>query len=84
VIQSELWAEEGRLLNDPNNERWTTAVLQFRNNLRTAHRAGLHQRRQNNRALTPTADDPEVTVDSDTLDIMRVSLTLAERREETN
>jgi hypothetical protein len=76
VIQSELWAEEGRLLNDPNNERWITSVLQARNNQAQTIVQGYTSAVKVKETLTPTADTAPVTINSSSLDIMRVTLTL--------
>jgi hypothetical protein len=58
VIQSELWAEEGRLLNDPNNERWTTSGAASAQQPGANRRSGLHQRRQDNRNPDPDRRGP--------------------------
>lgn len=76
MIQSELFAEEGRLLNDPNNDRWATSVLQARNNQAQTIIQGYTNAVKTKETLTPTAESAEVTIDTDTLDIMRVTLTL--------
>lgn len=72
----EIWAECGRLLNDPNNQRWSQSVLTTRANEATTIIQGYTNAIKTKETLTPTADDPEVSVDSNTIDIVRVRLTL--------
>lgn len=73
---SEIWSECGRLLNDPNNDRWTQSVLTFRANQAQTIVQGYTNAVKTVETLTPVANDPEVSVDSDTLDVLRVRLTL--------
>lgn len=74
--QSEIWAEEGRLLSDPNNDRWSTSVLQARNNEAQTIVQSYTKAVKTSETLTPTADTSQVTINTATLDIMRVTLTL--------
>lgn len=73
---SQLYAEIGRLLNDPNNTRWTTDVLLIRMNQAQIVIQNYTRAVKTKETLTPTAGSSEVTVDSDTLNILRVTLTL--------
>ena len=69
-------AEIGRLLNDPNNTRWTAAVLLVRKNEAQGIVQGYTQAVKTKETLTPTASTQEVTLDADTMDITRVAITL--------
>lgn len=71
-----IWAECGRLLNDPNNDRWSQSVLTTRANEAQTIVQALTKAVKVKETLTPTADTQEVTVDTATIDILRVVLTL--------
>jgi hypothetical protein len=73
---SGIWVEAGRLLNDPNNDRWTQAVLTTRANEAQTIVQALTKAVKIKESLTPTADTQEVTINTSTIDILRVVLTL--------
>jgi hypothetical protein len=77
VNLGQIWAECGRLLNDPNNDKWSQSVLTFRANQAQTIVQNYTKAVKTKETLTPTANNPEVSVDSDTLDILRVVLTLS-------
>lgn len=72
---SQIWAECGRLLNDPNNERWIQSVLTFRANQAQTIIQGYTKSVKTKELVTPTANVSQVTVDTDAMDILRVTLT---------
>ncbi len=74
---SNIWSECGRLLNDPNNDRWSQSVLTTRANEAQTIVQALTKAVKIKETLTPTAETQEVSVNSSTLDILRVTLTLA-------
>lgn len=71
-----IWEEAGRLLNDPLNDRWSQAVLTTRANEAQTIVQALTKAVKTKELLNPTADTQEVTVNTETLDILRVVLTL--------
>lgn len=75
MILSEIWAECGRLLNDPNNQRWTTDVLTFRANLAQTEIQGYTDAVKTAENLTPTAGTGTISVNSNTMDIVRANKT---------
>lgn len=73
--RSEIDEQVGRLLGDPNHTRWTTDVIHAREELAQQEIQALTNAVKTVETLTPTANTAEVTVDSGTLDILRVTLT---------
>src|SRR6187402_1110834 len=72
---SELQAEIGRLLNDPGNTRWSPTVLTTRINEAQTVIQGYTDALKTDDTLTFTADQQTVTLDADTMDILRVVVT---------
>jgi hypothetical protein len=72
-----IWAESGRLLNDPNNDRWSQAILTTRANEAQTIVQALTKAVKVKETLTPVADTQEVTINTGSIDILRVVLTLA-------
>jgi hypothetical protein len=70
----DLWAEIGRELNDPNNDRWSQAVLTDRANIVATQILGYTNSVKTRESLTPVAGTETVSVDSDTMDIIRVDI----------
>jgi hypothetical protein len=73
---NEIYSESGRLLNDPNNTRWTTTVLLARINMSTPIIQGYTNAIKTKETLTAVADTQEVSLNSNTLDITRVAMTM--------
>lgn len=69
---SAMYAEAGRLLNDANNDRWSQADLLARFNLAQTKVLAYTNSVKTKETLTPTAGNPEVQVDTDVIDIIRV------------
>lgn len=72
---SELQAEIGRLLNDPGNVRWSPSVLTTRINEAQTVIQGYTKAVKSDDTLTFTANTAGVTLDADTMDILRVVVT---------
>lgn len=72
---SEMYAEAGRLLNDPLNQRWTPDVLLSRFNFAATKVLAYTSSVKTLELLTPTAGNPEVQLDTDVIDIIRVDWT---------
>lgn len=70
-----IWEECGRLLNDPLNQRWSQTVLTTRANEAQTIVQGYTKALKTDETLTPTANTQAVTLDADTLDILRVVIT---------
>ncbi len=77
---SQLFAEIGRLLNDPSNDRWSQSVLTTRINEAQTIVQGYTSAVKTKELLTPTADVAAISVSALTLDILRVTLTLPSGR----
>ena len=73
----ELQQECGRLLNDPSNQRWTSDVLTSRLNQAQTIVQGLTNAVKTVEVLTATVNTPQLTIDVDALDVLRVRLTLS-------
>jgi len=73
---SELHAEIGRLLNDPNNQRWSTDVLTTRINYAQTEVQGYTSAVKVTESLTPTSGSAPVTVDPTVMNIIRASIAL--------
>lgn len=71
---SDLYSEVGRLLGDPNNERWSQAVLLSRINLAQTKVLAYTNSVKTKETLTPVAATETVSVDSDVMDIIRVHI----------
>lgn len=73
----QIWAETGRLLSDPNNDRWSQSVLTSRVNIIQTEMQGITNAVKTPETLTPTADTRTISVDADTMNIIRASKTLS-------
>lgn len=71
---SALYAEIGRLLNDPSNGRWSQSVLLSRINLAQTAVLAYTNAVKTKEELTPVASTEEVQLDTDTMDIIRVHI----------
>lgn len=71
MILSEIQAECGRLLGDPNNDRWSAAILLSRINLAQTEIQGYTNAVKTPENLTVVAATRTVSVDSDTMNIVR-------------
>lgn len=67
-----IWAEAGRLLNDPNNQRWSQDILTTRANEAATIIQGYTDALKTDETLTATANTQAVSLDSDTMDVVRV------------
>lgn len=74
---SSLQAECGRLLNDPNNQRWTTDVLTIRINLAQTEIEGYTSAVKTSETLTPVVGVSALSINADTMGIVRASRTKA-------
>lgn len=68
-------AECGRLLNDPNNQRWSPAVITTRANEAQTIINGYSNAVKTKETLTPVAGTATVSLNSNTMDITRVVVT---------
>jgi len=75
MLLSEIWAECGRLLNDPTNQRWTTDVLTKRANMAQDEIQGLTNAKKSQEVLTYSIGVETVDVAATTLNILRVLIT---------
>lgn len=73
MLRSEIEEEIGRLLSDPNHDRWSTATLRDRIEFAQTEVQALTGAVKTTETLTPTADTNEVTAANDVLDITRVT-----------
>ena len=71
---NEFYGEIGRHLNDPNNSRWTTAVLLARMNRSAAKILVLTNSVKTQETLTATAATQAVQIDTDAIDVIRVDI----------
>lgn len=71
---SSMYSEAGRLLNDPNNDRWSQSTLLTRFNLAQTKVLAYTNSVKTLETLTPVASDPEVQLDTDVIDIIRVDI----------
>lgn len=69
---TDIWAECGRLLNDPDNTRWTQAVITARVNQAVTIIQNYANSVKVVETLTPTANTQTVNLNSRTMDITRV------------
>lgn len=76
MILSELQTQIGKLLNDPNNTRWTPDVLLTRINLAQTEIQGLTNAVKTQETLTPVAAQSYLAVNANSMDIVRASKTL--------
>lgn len=70
-----LQQEIGRLLNDPNNTRWTGDVLTARINLAQTEIQGYTDAVKTSETVTPVANTATVSLNANTMDIVRASKT---------
>lgn len=82
MILSSLQAEIGRLLADPNNDRWSASVLTSRINEAQTEVQGLTNAVKTKETLTPVVNTRTVALDDDVLDIIRVDITRSDGRVE--
>lgn len=73
--RSALEAEVGRLLNDPNHDRWSTAVIDSRLDMAQTYVQAFVNAVKTKETLTPTANTAEVSLNANTIDITRVRWT---------
>ncbi len=71
---SDFYSEIGRLLNDPNNTRWTTDVLLKRMNLAATAVLAYTNSVKTKETLTPVVSTAEVQLDTDVMDVIRVDI----------
>lgn len=71
---SELQDEVGRLIGDPNHDRWSVSVLNTRINQAQTAILGYSNAVKTLETLTPTASVATVSVDADTMDLIRVDI----------
>jgi hypothetical protein len=71
---SAIYSECGRLLSDPNNDRWNQAVLLARINLAQTKVIAYTNAIKERESLTPVSGTSTVSVDADTVDIIRVDI----------
>ena len=71
---SAMYGECGRLLGDPNNERWVVATLKTRLNLAMTVVQALTNAVKTLETLTPVAGTEEVQLDTDVIDVIRVHI----------
>ena len=74
MLVSAMYQEIGRLLGDPNNDRWVAATLLARINLAQTKVLGLTNAVKTKETLTPVAGTETVSLDTDTMDIIRVHI----------
>lgn len=73
MILSDIWSECGRLLGDPNNDKWAQSVLTSRANLAQTEIQGYTNAVVTTESLTPVASSSELSVNSNTMDIVRAT-----------
>ena len=78
MILSQLQSECGRLLSDPNNDRWPAATLLTLINLAQTEIQGLTDAVKTSELLTPVVSTRTISVNSATMDIIRMSKTLTD------
>lgn len=69
-----MYGEIGRLLGDPNNDRWPAATLLIRINLAQTKVLALTNAVKTVESLTPVAGTAAVSLDSDVIDVIRVHI----------
>lgn len=69
-----MYSEAGRLLSDPNNDKWAQSVLLTRFNLAQTAVLAYTNAIKTKETLTPTASTAEVQLDTDVMDIIRVDI----------
>lgn len=74
MLISAMYSEIGRLLGDPNNDRWVAATLLTRINLSQTKIQALTNAVKTKESLTPVAGTATVSLDTDTMDIVRVHI----------
>lgn len=71
----EIKAECGRLLNDPNNDRWSGETITGRANQIQTEIQALTNAIKTENPLTPTEGQSAVTIDSSAMNVVRVRIT---------
>jgi hypothetical protein len=74
MLVSAIYSECGRLLADPNNDRWVAATLLARINLASTHILSLTNAIKTVETLNTVAGTEEVALDSDVMDVVRVHI----------
>ena len=75
---SQIQAECGRLLGDPQNDRWSAATLLTRINLIQTEVQGYTSAVKTDESLTPVAGTATISVNADTMNIIRATKTLSD------
>jgi len=75
---SGLQAECGRLLSDPNNQRWSLATLTTRINLAQTEIQGYTSAVKTSETLTPVANQRTLGLNANTMGIVRATKTLSD------
>lgn len=75
---SQIQAESGRLLNDPVFSRWTTDILLTRINFAQTEIQGFTNAVKTSESLTPVAGTATISLNANTIDIIRVNKTLTD------
>jgi hypothetical protein len=78
MLRSEIEAEVGRLLGDPNHDRWSVDILRERAELAQQEVQALTGAVKTTESLTPTAETNEVQVSEEVLDITFATYTGAD------
>lgn len=73
-----LQQECGRLLSDPQNDRWSASLLTTRINLAAAEIQGLTNAVKTSEAVTPVASTRTISVNANTMNILRATKTLSD------
>lgn len=71
---SDFYAEIGRRLADPNNQRWSTDVLLTRMNRSQTKILVMTNAKKEKETLTPVAATATVQLDTDVIDVIRVDI----------
>lgn len=71
----DIWAECGRLLNDPNNDRWSTSVLTTRANLAQTDVQGQTKALKTAANNTPVAGTSELQLNVNCMNVIRATIT---------
>ena len=74
MLVSDIFSEAGKLLGDPNNERWSQATLLTRLNIAQTKVLAYTNAIKTLEMLTPVVSTAAIQLDSDVIDIVRVWL----------
>lgn len=78
MILSDIWAECGRLLGDPSNTRWSTAIITTRANFAQTEIQGYTSAVKTNESVTPVVSTRTVALNAATMDVLNVTKTYAD------